>query len=135
MPAEDGNEFVMEFVFKFGVFLEVLYIDVIDLGVDIDIDHSKSFATPFGPGSSFPIPPLNLALWSLDVGVAFGEIGFSLTPDLGSEKITADWWVTGDASSPGGSMTFTDPNVAVSTGPVKAIDGPGVAKTAVRPAR
>jgi hypothetical protein len=126
VPPEDGNEFVMEFVFKFGVFLEVSSVDVIDLGVDIDIDHSKSFTTPFGPGSTFPLPSLDIPLWSLDVGVAYGEIGFQLTPHLGSEKLTANWTATGDASG-SGAMMFTDPAVPVTIGPVMAIDGPGIA--------
>ena len=126
VPAESGNEFVMRFVFKFGVFLEVFSVDVIDLGVDVDVNHSKSFATPFGPGSWFPIPPLNLALWSLDVVVAYGEIGFRLSPYLGSTKLTADWTASGDASG-SGTMMFTDPAVPVGIGPVNAIDGPGTA--------
>ena len=122
----DGNEFALEFVFKFGVFLEVAYIDVINLGVDVDFDHSTSFATPLGPGSTFTIPPFDLELWSLDVGVAYGSIGFRLTPHVGSDKLTADWDVTGDASG-SGAMTFTQAGVPVTIGPVKAIDGPGVA--------
>jgi hypothetical protein len=128
VPAENGNEFVMRFTFKFGVFLWVpIAGNVIDLGVDIDIDHSQSFPTPFGPGSWFPIPPLDIPLWGLDVGVAYGEIGFELTPYLGSTKLTSDWTAVGDASG-SGSMMFTDPVVPVTIGPVQAIDGPGTAE-------
>ena len=126
VPPEDGNEFVMEFVLKCGVFLEVAYIDVIDWGVDIDIDHSKSFATPFGPGATFPLPSLDLPLSVWDLAVVYMSVGFRLTPLLGSEKFTADWTAAGDASG-SGSMMFTDPAVPVTIGPVMAVDGPGVA--------
>ena len=126
VPGENGNEFVMRFVLECGVFLEVCYVDVINIGVNVDIDKSSSFTTPFGPGSTFPLPSLDIKIWDIDVGVAYGKIGFSITPKLGSEKFTADCTASGEASG-SDSLLYTAPNVPVIIGPFQAIDGPGTA--------
>jgi len=117
---------VMRFDFTLGVFLEVLGSSVIDIGIDVHPDKSTSFPTPFGPGSSFPIPAIEIPLYSPDITVASLEIGFKLKPELGSDKFTANWQVTGEASG-SGSLTYNDPAVAVSLASVNAIDGPGLA--------
>jgi len=124
VAPEDGNEFVMHFVFACGVFLEVFGVDVINLGVDYNLDESSSFTTPFGPGATFDLPSLDIPIWDLDVGVAYAKIGFELTPDVGSTNFTADWLASGEASG-SGNLTYTDPNFPVQLGPVNAIDGPG----------
>jgi len=126
LSPREGNEFLMEFVLKCGVFLEVAYISVIDWGVDVDINNSKSFTTPFGPGATFPLPSIGLPLKAWDLAVVYMAVGFELTPHLGSTEFTADWTAAGDTSG-GGSMMFDDPTVPVAIGPVTAIDGPGVA--------
>jgi hypothetical protein len=123
----DGNEFAFEFELKTGLFIEVLTVDVVNWGVDIGIDHSKSFTTPFGPGATFPVMELRFPLKSFDFALLEGSVGFVLTPRLGSDKFTADWTAMGDASG-SGTMLFTDPAVSVPIGPVKAIDGPGIAE-------
>ncbi len=126
VPPMNGNEFAMMFVLKCGLHIEVFGATVVNWGPFIDIDHSRSFATPFGPGATFPLPSLDLPLAEFPLELVYVACGFRFTPHLGSDKFTADWTVTGNASG-GGSMVFTDPTVPVTIGPVMAIDGPGVA--------
>jgi len=126
VPPESGNEYVVRFEFLLGVFLEVFGADVIDLGPNIDINSTKTFATPFGPGATFALPPLDLAIWEFDASVASASVGFRLTPNVGSDKFTAAWAASSEASG-GGTLTYTDPAVPVLAGPLLAIDGPGVA--------
>jgi hypothetical protein len=123
IAPEDGNEFVMRFTFRCGIFLEVAGIDVIDLGINESEDVSSSFATPFGPGAYFPLPSLDLPIWNIDVGVAYLELGFRLQPNLGSDRITAVWQATGDFAG-SGSITYSAPLSSVSFGPINAYDGP-----------
>jgi uncharacterized repeat protein (TIGR01451 family) len=58
-----------------------------------DYDYSKSFKTPVGPGDSFPIPEIEIPLWNLWLMV----VKLVISPELGSDKITAKKVVTGDA--------------------------------------
>ncbi|MGH9891351.1 MAG: hypothetical protein ACREA0_05090, partial [bacterium] len=126
VPPENGNEYVVRFEFLLGVFLEVFGADVIDLGPNIDINSTKSFASPFGPGATFALPPLDLAIWEFDASVASASVGFRLTPNVGSDKFTAAWAASSEASG-AGTLTYTNSAVPVPAGPLLAIDGPGVA--------
>ncbi len=124
LAAEDGNEFVMRLTFICGIFLEIAGQSVIDLGVNVDEDESASFATPFGPGEYFPLPGLDVPLWSKSAaGLASVELGFSMTPKLGSDRVTADWTATGDYVD-AGQLTYTAASLPVSFGPLNTIDGP-----------
>ena len=58
-----------------------------------DYDYSKSFKTPVGPGDSFPIPEIEIPIWNLWLMV----VKLVISPELGSNKITAKKTVTGDA--------------------------------------
>ena len=130
VAAEDGNEFVMRFVLLCGVFLEVSGIDVMDYGINENLDRSSSFTTPFGSGATFSLPSIDVTIWDRDVGVAYGQIGFRLTPQVGSDKFTADWAASGLApgkASGSGSLLFTNPSVNVPCGPLAVLDGPGFA--------
>jgi hypothetical protein len=130
VPAENGNEYVTRFVFVLGVFLTVVGVDVIDVGPNINIDRTRDFTTPFGPGAVFALPEIDLPIWELDVSVASASIGFRVTPNAGSDKFTAAWAATGEASG-GGSLTYTNPAIPVTVGPLTAIDGPGAANVRV----
>lgn len=133
VPPEDGNEYITRFVFKFGVFLEVAGADVIDLGPNIDLNSTKDFATPFGPGATFALPHIDLALWDFNASVASASIGFRLTPHAGSDKFTATWAASGASgeASGGGSINYSSPDIDEILGPLNAIDGPGSADVRV----
>ncbi len=123
VPPVDGNEFVLQFIFKCGIFLDILDQSVIDLGVDLSLDETSSFKTPFGPGEYFDLPSLDIPVWSFSFGVAEGGVGFSLTPAVGSNKFTADWSIFGGASA-NGNITYNNSNTPVMLGSIYAIDGP-----------
>jgi hypothetical protein len=126
VAPENGNEYVVRFEFLLGVFLEVFSADVIDLGPNIDINSTRTFASPFGPGATFALPPLDIAIWEFDAAVASASIGFRFTPNVGSDKFTAAWAASSEASG-GGTLTYTNPTIPIVAGPLLAIDGPGVA--------
>jgi hypothetical protein len=130
VSPEEGNEFVLEFYFKAGVFLEVLYVDLIDLGVEIDIDEASSFATPLGPGATFDLPSVAASLWGFDVVVASADVGLTLTPAAGSDKYTASWQATA-AGSGSGNVEYTTSGEQIALGSVQAVDGPGNAAVAL----
>lgn len=128
--VEDGNEYVTRFIFLLGVFLEVASVDVIDLGPRVEINRTRDFTTPFGPGATFALPEIDLPIWGVDVSVASASIGFRVTPHAGSDRFTAAWAATGEASG-SGNLTYTSPAIPQSPGPLTAIDGPGVANVRV----
>ncbi|MGH7529827.1 MAG: PKD domain-containing protein [Gemmatimonadales bacterium] len=130
VPAEDGNEYVTRFVFLLGVFLEVAGVDVINVGPNINIDETRDFTTPFGPGATFALPNIDVPVWTFDITVASLSAGFRVTPHAGSDRFTAAWAATGEASG-GGNLTYTSPALPVDVGPLTAIDGPGVASVRV----
>lgn len=123
IAPEEGNEFLMRFIFKVGVFLEVTEIDVIDLGIDVEKEEYSDFKTPLGPGEYFSLPNVDIPLWDKDFGLASLEIGFSMVPSLGSDKVTANWQTTGDYTA-NGQLMYASPNTPISFGPIYTIDGP-----------
>lgn len=131
LEPEEGNEFAMRFEFLLGIFLTVVGTDVIDIGPNIDIDESSSFASPFGPGAVFALPTIDVPIFDRSFGPATVSIGFAVTPHAGSDKFTASWLAGGEASG-GGSLTYTDPAVTVPLSSVTAIDGPGLASMTLR---
>lgn len=126
VDPEDGDEFVMHFNFFAGIVVTVLWIDVVDLSKSFSVDESASFPTPFGPAAAFDLPSLDITVLEADIAVAYASIGFEITPQAGSDRYTAHWQASGDASG-SGSLTYTNPVTAVALGPVLAIDGPGSA--------
>lgn len=123
---EDGNEFLMRFDLVAGVFLDVAGFDAINEGVRQHIDRSKSFATPLGAGDVFDLPSIDVSLFDFDYEAASGSMGFTVTPELGSDRFTAAWVASGDASG-SGLLTYSTSSVPVQAGPLLAIDGPGTA--------
>ena len=129
VAAENGNEWVLRFQFFVGAFAKIAGITVFDRSINLDLDKSTSFTSPFGPNASFPIPsvvltPLQTQLEVDFLGMASLGIGLTIDPDLGSEKITAFWSATGDASTSGGpgGLLYTSPGTNVAVGPMTADD-------------
>jgi len=121
VPTEFGNEFVMRCGIEAELDLTLADIDIPNLSVSPSLDMSKSFKTPFGPGESFPIPPVYITLFNPNVLVAGLWCGFVADPVLGSDKITANWQASGDGSG-SGAITYTSPTSPVTLGSVTAND-------------
>lgn len=126
VPAESGNEFVMRLLVFAGVHLDVIGIDVVDFGINVDENHSRSFASPFGPGATFDLPSVNVPVWGKDLGIAEMEVGVQLTPRLGSDRLDALWSVSGEGTG-GGSLSYSNPASTLPLSPIVAVDGPGTA--------
>lgn len=131
VAPENGNEFVARFNYFIGIRGEILGQDLCELIFGVQCfseenrDISKSFATPFGSGSSFPISDLSETIPIIDLGIIEWDITFLLQPQVGSDKITADWQASGDASG-SGQITYSSPGSPVSFGPINACNlGPG----------
>lgn len=124
VSPEDGNEFVLRFIFRTGVFLEVFGADVVDLGIDVNLDRAASFATPLGSGQMLALPQFDVSVWGFDVAVAAADVGIALTPLVGSDRYTADWLVSGEGGG-SGSATYANSGQGVQLGTMSALDGPG----------
>jgi hypothetical protein len=125
VAPESGNEFVLRFEFFLGIRLTVFGVPIVNYAIDVDIDKSSSFKTPFGPGEYFALPSLDVEIFTIDIGVASGGVGFALTPKAGSDKFTASWAASGDGSG-GGALLYSDPAVPVALNTVLPLDGPGM---------
>jgi hypothetical protein len=130
VAAEDGNEFVLRFHFFAGILLKVVGEEICPPGftchVEIDENKSTSFTTPFGIGSSFPIPPAEIPVYELNTGIFNFSASITITPLLTSTEITADWHTApGSDCSGSGTVTYTAPGVPVTFGPVSVcnLDG------------
>jgi len=120
VAPENGNEFVLRMNFFVGVEGHLLGIDLCSwCHVTVEKDFSTSFTTPFGPGAYFPIPPVNIPIYEFDLAVFYFGAGLEVDPNLGSDKITADWQASGDASG-SGSIQYSSPGESVSFGPINA---------------
>jgi len=89
----DENEFLCKFIFR--AWLNFLGDELFSLGVNFD--ESRSFSTPIGLGETFPLPripiPLN-PLIEIITGInldPFVNLILELGPNLGSDKVTANW--------------------------------------------
>ena len=120
VAAEGGNEFVLRLDFFVGVQGELLGVDLCPgCYVEVNVDRSTSFTTPFGSGAYFPIPPADIPIWEWDLALIYFGVGLEIDPNLGSDRITADWQASGDTSG-SGQITFSEPGVPVTFGPVTA---------------
>lgn len=124
VAAEDGNESY--------VYLEAQGCVRLSGIVDSDdcagpnINHSQDFATPLGPGATFPLPGVSYTIADFDVA----GVNLDLIPSTGSDKITALWNVSGEALG-AGALEYTDAGSAATLSPIFAVDGPGHARYAV----
>ena len=123
---EGGHEFILRFIFKVGVFLDILEVPVVDMGVDLEVDTAESFATPLGAGVLLPLPAIPISVWNLDVSALEADVGVTLTPNVGSDRFTAGWLASGQGSG-SGSLTYTTSGQGVGLGTFHADDGPGTA--------
>lgn len=129
IAPESGNEFGMRFEFFLGAVVKVAGQTVIDVGPPkIDEDASKSFTTPLGAGQVFNLPTLDVPALANFSGplTTYFQVGFTATPQAGSDKFTADWHAAAEGSGNGGVMYNTS-GASKNLGPVLAVDGPGSA--------
>jgi hypothetical protein len=126
VPPENGNEYILRFEFFAGIHIQIAGHDVYKKSRELGFDASRSFKTPFGPGSVFELYEEYVP--SSRTGLFWGEedlftvgIGLLLKPAFeGPSRITADWRAGKDARG-GGQLNFTDAS-PVSLGPVEAGD-------------
>jgi hypothetical protein len=111
--------------------VEVAEVTIFDVGPNVDEDESSSFATPFGPGSLFALPTIDIPIWSKSVPAVYVEFGAAITPYAGSDKFRADWLASSDLLG-SGSLLYSDPSVAENLASVQAVDGPGTGNLQIR---
>lgn len=125
VPPENGNEFVARYQVSLTAQGWVRVIGNIGpYYLNKGADYGKSFETPFGPYEQFPIPDLlelspdqsglKIYQWPLWAGV-----GLKIDPDIGSDKITANWYTYGDAIG-NGMVKYNMPYTDYYFGPVNA---------------
>jgi len=120
VAPEDGNEFVLRMNFFVGVEGHLLGADLCPwCHVTLEKDFSTSFTTPFGSGAFFPIPPVDIPIYEFDLAIFYFGAGLEVDPNLGSDKITANWKANGDASG-NGTINYSGPGTPVSFGSINA---------------
>ena len=100
----NGNELLFRFHFRtwLWTFLTGSLFDY-----EVDFDESKSFATPIGPGETFPLPRISIPLNPLIEAIIiidldpFVYLELEIDPHLGSQKVTASWKAENGASGEG----------------------------------
>ena len=95
---EEGNEFVLRLDFFAGVLVRVVGEEVCPYPlpvcyVDLSQNYSKSFETPFGTGTTFPLPDLTLQMFVIEPlgGIITASVDLIIQPRIFSTKIMADW--------------------------------------------
>ena len=91
-----------------------------------NIQESRDFTVPLGAGATVALSTISYPL--LDGGLA--GVDFDVTPSAGSDKITAQWNVSGEAFG-GGNLQYSSATLAEVLSPVVAVDGPGNAHYAL----
>ena len=124
LDAEEGDESYMHFSAQ--ACIELSGIVNWDDCAGPDFRAATDFTTPLGSGATLPLPTISYPL--VDFGIA--GIDFDVTPSSGSDQITANWSVAGDAVG-GGTLAYTSAASPVTLAPVTAVDGPGVAQYSV----
>ncbi|HRV92633.1 MAG TPA: hypothetical protein P5526_10760 [Anaerolineae bacterium] len=129
LEGANGNEFLLRYVVFLGVQAEIVGVEAIDWGIDAEFDGSASFTTPFGPGTSFPLPSLELSpaqtglQWDIVPSILSVGIGLTINPSLSQGEITANWQaVPGSDAQGNGSLAYLDPPAKTTFGPVLAGD-------------
>lgn len=84
-----GNEFVMYFEFFAGAKVKILGVNVCPWCqyVEIATDYSASFQTPFGVGTRFPLPTVDVPIKDFNFGVVALTVGLYVTPNVSSTNI------------------------------------------------
>lgn len=129
LEAANGNEFLLNYVIFLGVRAEIIGKDVVQWGIDAEYDASASFTTPFGPNTSFPLPPLALSpdetglQWEIVPSLLAVGLGLIINPNLNHSEIAAAWEAVPDSDASGsGSLMYIDPQTPTTFGPVTADD-------------
>lgn len=117
LPAENGDEVYFKFTAQGCVQFSGIF-DTDEHCLGPDLRWPSSFFTPLGGSVPFP----SVVSKVIDYGIA--GIDLDLDSHVGSDRITADWVVLGQASG-GGHLTYTMAGSPVTLSPIKAIDGPG----------
>jgi hypothetical protein len=123
---EGGNEFVFRFNLLIDVVINVLGTDYcqewdMNCHVTVNKNELKSFTTPFGTGSTFPLTGLTIPIFQF--GSADLNFGVDITfqPILTSTKIEAEWHsVPGSDCFGSGLVAFNQPDIPVLFGPITA---------------
>jgi hypothetical protein len=127
VAPENGNEFVLRFHFFVGVHAELVYVDICPgCSVEVNVDKSTSFATPFGSGSALSFPPVTIPAYGWDLWALAFEVGAVFTPHITPEGIAVDWEAApGSAASGSGSFTYGEPGTDYEFGELQAcLTGP-----------
>jgi len=121
VPAQGGNEFILGA--SAGWSLNVSYSGCLvficggDSGGfsdDYFVGFSDNYTTPLGAGASFPIDLDPIPLVGFNFLILSAGIDLEVTPQLGSDKITADWEaVPGTNCEGSGTVTFTQSGASV----------------------
>lgn len=92
---EAGNEFAMRIEMFAGAKVRILGADVCPYCqyVEIDQDYGKTFPTPYGGNPPFPLPVMDIPIKSWNYGIVSLGVGLTVTPELGSDTISA--WTNG----------------------------------------
>jgi hypothetical protein len=121
IPAKKGNEAFANFELFVGAKLTVIGIPIINWAIDEKLDLIElcsiesgidcgNFVTPFGKDENgvpreFPVPEVKLdpdvTKLRLNISVFSIGVGLKLDPEIGSDKITANWQAADDASGKG----------------------------------
>ena len=122
VAPENGNEFVLRLQAFAGASIVILGAERCGgCAINVDSDHSRSFATPLGSGSTFPIPAATMPVWDLNLSLFSLGIDVGFEPRLGSSAITGQWAAAaGSDCSGSGTVTYTAPGAAAAVGPVRA---------------
>lgn len=117
--AEDGNELVLYFDLFAGVLVRLGGLEICPLpkcNININQDYSDTFPTPFGEGTTFPIP-LELYIPIIEIsagGILTGSIGFTFSPQVTSTNIEAKLTATdNDGCEESRTISYSKPGVPV----------------------
>lgn len=127
LPVENGHEFFARFNGSLELIVKVVYITVINKSIEMNVDlgelctrnsdlDCQDFVTPFGSDENgvnreFPLPSLDLSpdrtgLEYTMLGIISIGLGLRIDPEFGSDKISAVWFASGDASG-SGNVVYT----------------------------
>ncbi len=119
VAPEGGDEFVLRFDTFLGIKAILLETNVCPgCYLETTVNESASFATPFGAGTSLPIPQIYVPIRNWSLGFASTDLGINIRPQLGSSQITADWhYRSSSECSDNGQITYTGQEIPVIFGP------------------
>ncbi len=119
---EDGNELLLRFDLFAGLLVRVSGFEICPQPlpkcyIDLSKDYSDTFVTPFGTGTTFPIPPAYyLPIFELDAigGIITGSIGLTIGPQVTSTNIQGEWTATDSAGcNDTGIVSYSEPGVPI----------------------